>query len=96
MAHIRTVRAFNPSPGLRIARRMIVPVSAAFWAITVANQYLAQMDEHTSDAIFGNVGSLVCFQVGPQDAEILAEQLAGDVRPEDLISSRKRWRRMVS
>lgn len=55
-------------------------------SLTVANQYLAQMDERTSDAIFGNVGSLVCFQVGPQDAEILAEQLAGDMRPEDLIA----------
>lgn len=54
--------------------------------LTIANQYLAQMDEQTRDAVFGNVGSLVSFQVGPQDAEVLAEQLAGDVEPRDLIA----------
>ncbi len=54
--------------------------------LTIANQYLAQMDEPTRDAVFGNVGSLVCFQVGAQDAEILAEQLAGDVTEADLIA----------
>jgi hypothetical protein len=54
--------------------------------LTLANQYLGQMDEMTKDALFGNVGSLVCFQMGPQDAEILAEQLAGDIQPEDIIA----------
>ncbi len=55
-------------------------------ALTIANQYLAQMDEGTLDAVFGNVGSLLTFQVGPQDAAVLADQLAGDVEPEDLIT----------
>lgn len=53
--------------------------------LTIANQYLAQMDEGTSAAVFGNVGSLVCFQMGPQDAEILAEQLGGEANANDLV-----------
>jgi hypothetical protein len=54
--------------------------------LTLANQYLAQMDEATMAAVFGNVGSLLVFQVGAADAELLAEQLAGDVTPRDLIA----------
>ena len=55
-------------------------------SLTMANQYLAQMDEATRDAVFGNVGSLIAFQVGPQDAETMAEQFAGDMTPQDLIA----------
>jgi hypothetical protein len=54
--------------------------------LIIANQYLAQMEEQTAGAVFGNVGSLLCFQVGARDAEILAEQLGGDVTPQDLIA----------
>jgi len=54
--------------------------------LTLANQYLAQMDEQTLEAVFGNVGSLLCFQVGARDAEGLAEQLGGDLTPQDLMA----------
>jgi hypothetical protein len=54
-------------------------------ALTVANQYLAQLDEPTLHALFGNVGSLVCFQLGAKDAELLAEQLGGDILIPDLL-----------
>lgn len=35
--------------------------------------------------MFGNVGTLLAFQVGAKDAEILAEQLGGDLTPQDLM-----------
>src|SRR5262249_52885079 len=54
-------------------------------ALTVANQYLAQLDEQTAAALFGNIGTLVSFQVGANDAEPLATQFAGDLAPEDLL-----------
>jgi DNA helicase HerA-like ATPase len=54
-------------------------------ALTLANQYLAQLDEHTAAAVFGNVGTLVSFQVGADDAEPLATQFAGDLRADDLL-----------
>ena len=44
------------------------------------------MEEGTRQAVFGNVGSLLSFQVGMTDAEVLAPQLAGDIKPLDLIS----------
>ena len=55
-------------------------------SLTLANQYLAQMEEATLEAVFGNVGSLLVFQVGARDAEALAEQLGGDATPRDLMA----------
>lgn len=54
--------------------------------ITIANQYLAQMEEQTLHAVFGNVGTIVSFQVGAQDSELVAEQLGGDLTKQDLLS----------
>ena len=55
-------------------------------SLTLANQYLAQMDEATAAAVFGNAGSLLAFQVGAGDAETLAAQLGEPVTPQDLQS----------
>jgi hypothetical protein len=55
--------------------------------LTVAHQYLRQLTADTSNAVFGNVGSLVAFQVGGEDAETLAlhlSQFPGQLRPADL------------
>ena len=56
-------------------------------SLVVAHQYLSQLSEETSDAVFGNVGSIVAFQVGSDDAVRLAEQLGkypGQIAPENL------------
>src|SRR3990170_3962416 len=53
--------------------------------LVMANQYVQQMEEDVMYAVFGNVGSLLCFQVGAKDAGILAEQLGGDLNPDDLM-----------
>lgn len=53
-------------------------------ALTVAHQYLDQLDEPTRHAVFGNVGSLMAFQVGATDADVLAEQLGAPLQASDL------------
>ena len=56
-------------------------------SLIIAHQYLSQVDEETASAVFGNVGSLVAFQVGSDDAERLAIQLGkypGQLGPENL------------
>ena len=55
-------------------------------SLTLANQYLAQMDEQTAAALFGNVGTLLAFQVGANDAEVIALQLGGEMTPQDLMT----------
>ena len=51
-----------------------------------SHQFLEQLDEVTLAAVFGNVGSMLCFQVGATDAELLAKQLGGDVTEHDLMN----------
>ncbi len=45
-------------------------------ALSVAHQFLAQVDEKIRDAVFGNVGNMVIFRVGQEDAEFFAKQFA--------------------
>ena len=44
--------------------------------LVLAHQHLSQTETEVSDAVFGNVGSLVAFRVGSKDAPILARTLA--------------------
>jgi hypothetical protein len=39
--------------------------------LTIAHQYVAQMEDEVRDAVFGNVGTIISFRVGPFDAEVL-------------------------
>ncbi|MBP9757509.1 MAG: type IV secretion system DNA-binding domain-containing protein [Candidatus Pacebacteria bacterium] len=54
-------------------------------ALTLANQYIEQMDEEVRDAVFGNVGTLIVFRVGPFDAEVLETVFQPTFLPEDLV-----------
>ncbi len=55
--------------------------------LTMANQYIEQMSEEVAAAVFGNVGSLMAFQVGYSDGEFLSKQLNEErVTPEDLTN----------
>jgi hypothetical protein len=59
--------------------------------LTVAHQYVNQLllegkDTALRDAVFGNVGSMVSFQVGSDDAEPLSEQFEEMVLPKDILS----------
>jgi len=55
-------------------------------ALTLANQYLDQIDPTTLAAVFGNVGSLLSFQLGPTDSETLAPQFGNRVTPDTLLN----------
>ncbi|WP_145374878.1 type IV secretory system conjugative DNA transfer family protein [Symmachiella dynata] len=54
--------------------------------LCLATQFLDQVDDVTLQAVMGNVGSLLVFAVGPNDADVLAEQLGGNVTASDLIA----------
>lgn len=58
-------------------------------SLIAAHQYLSQLNTETANAIWGNVGSIIAFQVGSDDAEHLAQQLSkhsGQIRPQDFTS----------
>jgi type IV secretory pathway TraG/TraD family ATPase VirD4 len=54
-------------------------------ALTLANQYIEQMEEKVREAVFGNVGTLICFRVGPFDAEVLKTVFEPTFIAEDLV-----------
>lgn len=58
--------------------------------LTVANQYVAQMVPTVRDAIFGNVGSLVSFRVGADDAYALQRYFEPQFEAQDLIQLHNR------
>ncbi|MDE1970565.1 MAG: type IV secretion system DNA-binding domain-containing protein [Patescibacteria group bacterium] len=43
--------------------------------LIVANQYISQMDETVRDAIVGNVGTMMVFRIGPDDAELFEKEM---------------------
>lgn len=55
-------------------------------ALTLANQYIEQMEENVRDAVFGNVGTLITFRVGPFDAEVLTTVYEPTFEAEDLVA----------
>ncbi len=57
--------------------------------LTMANQYIAQMPEEVRDAVFGNVGTVLSFQVGFDDAEYISQQYGEEIMPPDLVSLSK-------
>jgi hypothetical protein len=55
-------------------------------ALTIAHQYIEQVDDNIRAAVFGNVGSTVSFRVGPLDAEVLETIFSPTFKVEDIVS----------
>lgn len=54
--------------------------------LTLANQYIQQLDEDITKAIFGNVGTLISFLVGATDGAVLTKEFGGLYSDNDLVS----------
>jgi len=53
--------------------------------LTLANQHLGQLAPEIRQAVLGNVGTVVVFRVGAEDASLLARELGAPVSSEDLL-----------
>lgn len=54
--------------------------------LTMAHQFIAQLQPDIKDAVFGNVGSLAAFRTGPEDAQFLESQYAPTFTANDLMN----------
>lgn len=59
--------------------------------LTLAHQYIGQLtigdnNQALRNAVFGNVGSMLSFQIGSDDAEEMALQFEEMVEPKDILS----------
>ena len=63
-------------------------------SLTLGNQYLAQLDEMTPggrstmvrDAVFGNVGTIVSFRIGAEDAEYMEKEFTPEFLAADFVN----------
>ena len=58
--------------------------------LTVAHQYTAQLISEKSsavrDAVFGNVGTIIVFRVGADDADFLEKEFEPEFTPQDIVN----------
>lgn len=54
--------------------------------LTIAHQFIAQLQPDIKDAVFGNVGSMAAFRVGPEDAQFLEHQFSPVFTANDLMN----------
>ena len=59
-------------------------------SLVMAHQYIKQMEEPVMDAVFGNVGTIVSFRVGAEDAEFLEKWFQPDFMMNDIVNLGKR------
>ncbi|HSH18166.1 MAG TPA: DUF87 domain-containing protein [Candidatus Saccharimonadales bacterium] len=58
--------------------------------LTVANQYTAQMSIEVKDAVFGNVGSIIAFRMGADDARVMLRYFEPRFEEYDLVHMHNR------
>ena len=61
--------------------------------LNIAHQYISQIDTsnqkkgvNLKDAVLGNVGTMMCYKIGAQDAEVMAKEMAPKFSDQDLIN----------
>lgn len=54
--------------------------------LIIAHQYIEQLEEEVAAAVFGNVGTLICFRVGAADAEALTPEFDPYFTEIDLVN----------
>ena len=57
--------------------------------LIITHQYIDQLPEEVRNAVFGNVGTTIAFTIGPYDSQIIAQQFAPVLSPEDLVALEK-------
>ncbi len=55
-------------------------------SLTIAHQFISQLDEKIKNSVFGNVGSMSVFRVSSEDAEYLEKQFSPVFSAKDLMN----------
>ncbi len=62
-------------------------------SLNIAHQYLGQIDTsgqkkglNLKEAVFGNVGTMMCYKIGAQDSEEMAKEMAPVFSDQDLLN----------
>jgi hypothetical protein len=55
-------------------------------SLTMAHQYVSQLSESIRKTVFGNVGSILSFRLGPEDAVMLEKEFVPRFKAEDITN----------
>lgn len=55
-------------------------------ALTLSHQNLAQLEPDVRHGVLGNVGSMIAFRLGPEDAHVFAREFQPTFTEEDLVN----------
>lgn len=55
-------------------------------SLIVAHQYIKQLAEEVADAVFGNVGTIISFRIGAEDAELMEKEFAPEFMATDIVN----------
>lgn len=58
-------------------------------SLFLAHQYLDQLQDEIKSAIFGNVGTIICFRIGTTDAELLSREFFPTFSQEDFVNLKR-------
>lgn len=58
-------------------------------SLFVAHQYIEQLDENVSAAVFGNVGTIICFRIGGKDSEFVESEFTPTFEAADFVNLTK-------
>jgi hypothetical protein len=54
--------------------------------LTIAHQYMGQLTDTVRKTVFGNIGNIISFRVGAEDAEVLAKEYNPIFEVRDIIN----------
>ncbi len=55
-------------------------------SLILANQYILQLDEKVRDAILGNIGTMLTFRIGADDAALLEKEFEPEFTIQDMVN----------
>ena len=57
--------------------------------LNLTHQFIKQLDDPIREAVFGNVGTILCYRIGVDDAEFMAKQFSPVFHEYDLVNLRR-------
>lgn len=82
--HMVVIDEFQSFATLSVAN-MVSELRKYHVGLVLANQHLFQLEPDVKHAVLGNVGTLISFRTGPEDARVLAGEFVPVFSSEDLV-----------
>ena len=83
--HIIVIDEFQSFATLSVAN-IVSELRKYHVGLVLSHQHLFQLEPEVRHAVLGNVGTLISFRLGPEDARVLAGEFAPVFAPEDLVN----------